>query len=156
MSPNPNVGKVELRGELSFAETQFKSAYQLKVSPYVGVRSSFDQLGISIVPQVIYNFYNSENFKFYCGVGIAFTYFTYSNAAFVSQNPATPIDGIAANDPYSFISFDDSILVKAGFQFNKKAEIFADYTTFTSTTRGGYFQLNRSNKQIGVVYLFGK
>jgi hypothetical protein len=154
--PNPNTGKVEFRGALSFAETQFNSVYQLKVSPYVGVKASFDQLGVSFIPQAIYNFYNSESFKFYCGVGIAFTYFNYSNAAFVSQNPATPITDIAANDPYHFNPFDESFLLEAGVRFNKKFGIFANAAIPTATTRGGYFQLTSSNKQIGIVYLFGK
>jgi hypothetical protein len=154
--PKPSTGKVELRAELSFAETKFSSSYQLKVSPYVGEKASFNQLGISLIPQIIYNIYNAENFKFYVGAGIGVTRFVYSNAYFGSQDPNISDGGIGSSDPYYFNGTDSSYLLKAGAKINKKFEIFFNYFTNTATTQGGYFQFVNSSKQIGIVYLLGK
>lgn len=154
--PNPNTGKVELRGELTFAETQFKALYQLKVSPYNAEKASFDQLGISFVPQVIYNFYNTENLKIYVGAGFGITHFIYSNSFFGPQNPNTSDNGIGTSDPYYFNGNDSSVLLTAGVKINGKFGIFGKYFTNTATTQGGYFQFVNSSKQIGLTYLFGK
>jgi hypothetical protein len=154
--PNLNTGKVELRGEISFAESQFNSSYQLKVSPYVGVKATYDQLGVSIAPQIIYNFYNAENFKIYAGAGVAFIHFIYSNSFFGSQNPKVYDNGVGETDPYNFIANNSSYMLTAGVKINRKFEIFAKYFTPTVTTGGGYFQLDTSNEQIGFIYFLGK
>jgi len=156
IAPNPNTGRVQFRADLSFTENQFNTSYQLKVSPYAGVTSSFNQLGVSFIPQVIYNFYNSENFKFYGGVGIALTYLSYSNSSFKSQNPGTSLDGIDTGDPYYFNNINNSFLLKLGVQFNKRFEIFADYFTSSPTTKNGYFEFNTATEQLGFIYFFGK
>jgi hypothetical protein len=154
--PNANTGKVEFRLGVLFAQANFNTKYQLKVSPYVPVRATFDQLGISISPEIIYNFYNAENFKFYGGVGMVFTHFSYSNAHFGSQNPAVSDNGIGQAEPYFFSPTDNSFLFQAGIQFNKKLEIFANYATSTITTKSNYWALNNNNKQIGILYIIGK
>ncbi len=152
--PNPNSGTVEFRADLSFADAQFSSSYLLKVSPYVGVKAAFNQLGISLVPQIIFNIYNSDNFKFYLGIGISLNYVNYSNAVFVSQNPSVSVAYISNTNPYAFNKVDDTYLLKAGMQFNKKLGIFVNYLTSTPTTQGGYYQLSRTCEQVGVVYFF--
>ncbi|HKB44178.1 MAG TPA: hypothetical protein VKC90_07305, partial [Chitinophagaceae bacterium] len=112
--PKPSTHKIELRVELLFAETKFGSSYQLKVSPYNLEKASFNQLNISIMPQVIFNLYNSADFRFYVGTGIAFTRFIYSNAYFGSQNPNISDGGVGSSDPYYFNRTDGSFLLKAG------------------------------------------
>jgi hypothetical protein len=154
--PNANTGKVEFRLGISVAQTNFNAMYQLKVSPYVPMRATFDQLGFSAVPEIIYNFYNAENFKVYIGVGLVFTHFSYSNAHFGSQNPAVSDNGIGSAEPYLFNPTDNSFKFQIGARFAKKLEIFANYATSTTTTRNGYWGLNSSNSQIGILYLIGK
>jgi hypothetical protein len=156
VDPNPNSGKLQIRAELSFTENQFSSSYVLKVSPYVGVKSSFNELGIAFTPQLIYNIYNSDNFKFFLGAGFVISHSSFSNAGFVSQNPATPITDIAANEPYTFNNLNTGFLLKTGIQLNKRVEIFANYYGSMPLTKGGYFAFSNSNKQIGILYFFGK
>jgi len=154
--PNPNTAKVELRGELSFAETQFKSLYKLKVSPYVAEKANYDQLSISFIPQVIYNFYNAKNLKIYGGAGVAISHFAFSNAFFGSQNPNVSDNNVGASNPYSFNSIDTSLELTAGVKVYGNFEIFGKFFTNTASTRGGYFQFVDSSKQVGITYLFGK
>jgi hypothetical protein len=154
--PNANVGRVALRVGLSVAQTQFRAMYQLKVSPFIPVKATFDQLALSVTPEVIYYLYNAENFKIYGGVGLVITGFSYSNARFGGQNPAVPDGNIGSTEPFYFNSSDGALKLQAGVQLAKKFEIFANYFTSTATTKGGYWKLSTQNSQIGVLFLIGK
>jgi hypothetical protein len=155
-NPVPSVGAVEFRVELSLAEAKFNSIYLFKDSPYVNVKTTFNQFSISLIPQIIYNIYNTDNFKFYLGIGISLNDVNYNNAAFESLVPSVSVAYIEQSNPFYFNKIDDTILLKAGMQFNKKYGIFINYLTSTPTTQGGYYQLSRTNEQIGLVYFLGK
>jgi hypothetical protein len=154
--PNPNTDRVEFRAELLFAESQFNSSYKATVSPYVGLRASFNQLGISFCPQIIYNFYHGENLKLYVGVGASVTHLVFSNVFFGSQDPKISDNGIGETDPYNFFVNNTAGLFKAGAKFGKKFEIFAQYFTSAVLTNSGYFEFNTNSKQMGLIYFFGK
>ena len=146
---NPNTGKLRFRIEASFIESQYRVSYQNKVYPYVGIKSTFNETWMSFSPQIIYNFYNADNLKFYMGAGIAFTYYKYSNVFF--GNPSSA-ENFAQITTYDFNSFDNPVLIKAGIQFAKHWGININYLTTVATTRGGYFQLNKNGEQIGLFY----
>jgi len=152
--PDPASDKEEFRIELSVVPSSFNSLYTLKVSPYVAARASFDQLAISVAPQVLFNVYNKPNFKFYLGIGLNVSYSTFSNPYFESQasatNPYFPIE------PYYFDKFNTSFLLKAGCKINKNMEVFFNYFTPASITGGAYFALSNSVMQVGGSYFFGK
>jgi hypothetical protein len=151
---NPNTGKLLFRLEASLAENQYRALYQNQVDPYVGIKASFNEVWISFAPQMIYNFYNAENFKFYAGVGIFFTKFKYSNVYFGGQTQTTQTANFAAQNPYDFNTFDNQILLKAGFRIGKRWGVFGNYLSPVSTTRHGYFQLNKDSEQFGINYYF--
>jgi hypothetical protein len=87
---NPNTRRLQLRIEAGITQGQYKYSYQLKVSPYIPFKASFNQLAISIAPQVLYNFYNAENFKIYGDFGVSFIRYSYSNAYLGSQSQLIP------------------------------------------------------------------
>ncbi|TWI97210.1 outer membrane protein with beta-barrel domain [Mucilaginibacter frigoritolerans] len=152
--PNANTGKLQLRAEVTIGTASYSSLYENKVSPYIGVKASFNDLIIAFAPEIIYNFYNGENFKFYAGAGILIGYNNYSNAVFGPQNPNDNFDGTASNDPYYFRNTETSFVIKAGIQFSKNWGIFADYVSSVPLTSGGYFQLNNTQERVGINYLF--
>jgi hypothetical protein len=155
INPNPVSGKVEFRVDLSVAPGQFNESYQLKVSPYTGAKASFDQLNISISPQIIFNFYNSTHLKIFVGAGGVITRFNFTNPYFGNQNSAAP----AANfpdEPYYFLKNGTSFLLKTGFRIHKNWEVFFNYIIPTSITPSPYFGFNNSVTQIGASYFFGK
>jgi hypothetical protein len=151
---NPNTGKLIFRTELMLGEGYYRSAYTNKVSPYVPISYKYDQLEFSIVPQIIYNFYNATNFKVYAGIGAAVTFYKYSNALFSSQDGKTPVAQIIQDNPYFFSPYNTLIMLKGGMQFTKKWGIFVDYLTTAPVTRGPYFVLNYSTLQAGINYSF--
>lgn len=148
---DPNSGKLVLRGELSFSLAKYNSLYQNKVYPYVSAKASYNEFGISFTPQIIFNFYNADNFKFYGGIGIALINSSYSNIYYGAQDPNTPFLG---DNNYNFIKFDTRGLLKAGIQLHKNWEVYFNYLTSGETTNRGYFQLNKTNEQLGINYIF--
>lgn len=151
---NANTGKLQLHVQVSVSEASYNSLYENKVDPMIGVKASFDDLIIAFTPEIIYNFYNAENLKFYGGVGFAVGYNNYSNAFFGPQNPNDNFYGTATNNPYYFRNTETSFVIKAGVQFSKRLGVFIDYTASSPLTSGGYFELNNTQERVGISYLF--
>lgn len=151
---NPSTRQLQFRLELSAAQSQFKSLYTLKVSPYIPFKASFDKMTLSFAPQIIYNFYNAENLKIYGGAGIALCYFKYSNPYLGSQTQPNSATDIEQNSPYFFNKLDDTFILKAGVQIHEKWGIFAQYMSSVADTKGGYFGLNSTVEQVGINYFF--
>jgi hypothetical protein len=152
--PNPNTGKLQILAEATVSNATYKSLYQNKVSPYIPVKASFNQLSVLVTPEIIYNFYNAENFKFFAGAGIILGYDSYSNLVFGAQNTNDNFYGTNTNNLYSFRTVEASFLIKTGVQFSKKWKIFINYLIPDNLQKGGYFQLNSTREQIGINYLF--
>jgi hypothetical protein len=154
--PRPATDRFEIRLEVGVNSAKYDAAYKLTVSPYVPVKVTFNQLGISIAPQIVYNLYSADNLKIYIGAGIAFFHFSYSNAFFGSQDPKVSDGGVGAANPFYFNSSDDAFILKAGVRIGKNVEIFGNYLSNTAITQGGYFQMVNSTGNVGLIYLFGK
>jgi len=151
---NPATRQLQFRLEIGIADSHPKSLYTLKVDPYIPFEASFDELQISFNPQIIYNFYNAENFKIYGDVGFNLSYFKHSNSYFGSQARPNSAPEFQESVPYFFNSFDSNLLVKIGVEINKKWGIFAQYISSEAVTKGGYFQMDSTAKQVGVSYIF--
>ena len=152
--PDAN-GKVEFKVDLSANFTQFSTLYKLDVSPYTGAKAFYNQTGIALTPQILYNIYRAPNFAFYLGVGFSFTFDTYSDAAFGPQASGNPGNFPVAGG-YDFSSITSPFLLKAGVRIHKNIEIYFDYYTSDYTTNNTYFAFQNQNKQIGINYYFGK
>lgn len=151
---NPGTRQLQFRLEASVAKSKYNFLYNLKVSPYIPFRASFDELSISVAPQIIYNFYNTENFKIYGDVGIAFCIDNFSNSYLGSQSQPNSAWDMEANDSYVFRKTDDGFLLKLGVQVHKNWGIYFQYLTGVAVTSGGYFQMNSTCEQIGLNYFF--
>ena len=151
---NPATRRLQFRIELSGRQNKFQSLYTLKVSPYKPTEVSFNVTAFSVSPQVIYNFYNADNFKAFIGMGAIFSHFSYSNAYFGTQNHDGSEAGIASNEPFVFVGSDDAMLGKAGVQIGHHLVIYGAVESNVSITQNDYFALSSSYKQIGINYLF--
>lgn len=150
---NPSTRQLQFRLEAGLALSQFKSLYPLKVSPYGPFEASFDMNTFSISPQIIYNFYNAENFKVYADIGMSLLFFSYSKPYLGPQDRSpSPLD--LSTNPYYFNKTDDGFLLKGGVQIHKNFGIFVQYQTSVSNTKGGYFGLTSIAEQVGLNYYF--
>ncbi|HTE02095.1 MAG TPA: hypothetical protein VK668_22560 [Mucilaginibacter sp.] len=150
---NPNTGKLLFRIEGSLAQSQYKYSYLNTVYPYVDFKTNFDELTLSLSPQVIYNIYNGENLKVFFGAGATVSYFKFSNIYYGPHEPNPAYNG-ASNNAFYFNTFDDMFLVKAGVQIGKRWIVYGNYFSNSAATRLGYFAITSSCKQIGLNYLF--
>jgi hypothetical protein len=153
--PDPDGGKAELKLDLAVSPGQMNALYTLKVSPYIGAKASYNQLGIFLTPQVQYNFYNTPDFRFFVGAGLSLTYISYSKPYFQSQDASAP-NAYFPIEQYYFTSVGNSFLIKTGFRIHKNWELYYNYNTSLATTKGGYFGFNVEIQQVGVNYFFSK
>ncbi|HVW96448.1 MAG TPA: hypothetical protein VHA56_10820 [Mucilaginibacter sp.] len=148
---DPVLKRLLFRVEVSAGFSKYTSTYMNKAYPYVEARASFNRMDLSLMPQVIYNFYNGDNFKFYGGFGVDVFKSFYSNVYYGADDPSQPFD---AHNDYTFRTFDTRFLFKAGIQVHQHFELFYNYLTSSGTTNLGYFQLNNIDTQVGIIYLF--
>jgi len=150
--PNPGLGKMDFRLDLSINPSRFNTVYALKVIPYGQARATYNQLGIYINPHAVFNIYSSPAFKFYLGLGASVNFYFYSDQYFESQgqssNPYFP------KEPFYFNEVNVAFLVTGGFRIGSNWEIYFNYFTPTSTTSGDYFYFSNQIEQLGVSYFF--
>jgi len=151
---NPVVRRFQLRIEAGVGKSQFQSLYDLKVSPYIPFKASFDEISVNVAPQVLYNFYNAENFKVYASVGFLLRYFKFSNSYFGSQSQPNSATDIEKNDPYLFVSSQNSVMFKVGVQIHKNWGLFAQYYASEPITEDTYWSLSSKCTQFGINYYF--
>jgi len=151
---NPANRKLQFRLELSEAQSEYKYLYASKVSPYEPTEASYNEMALAASVQLIYNFYNTDNFKIFGGVGFTLMHCSFSNSYLGSQSHDGSESDIEANNPYFFFTSNDGFVIKGGVQFTKHFEFFANYLNGISTTNGGYFQLTSNIVQLGVNYIF--
>jgi hypothetical protein len=156
IDPNPTVGKVELRADISVRLSKENTTYKLTVTPYGSTTASFNETTISFTPQIIYNFYNANNFKIYVGLGFALNHSNFSNTYFGPANNSSTGGPSSATEPFAFNGSDNAFVLKAGFKLHSHLEVFFNYYTSEPTTAGGYFSFNNTTNQLGLSYFFGR
>ncbi len=114
--------------------------------------TTFNTISVAITPQVIYNFYNSDNFKVYFGAGAQINLNFYSNQHNQIDFYLGGNLGQSYDNPLKLNSFAVSPLGRAGMSFTN-IEVYAAY--IGPTPVGGY-SLSTSSYRIGLNYALGK
>ncbi|RYU86864.1 hypothetical protein EWM62_17075 [Mucilaginibacter terrigena] len=150
---NPNAQNVAFRVEFGIGANKYESNYKNQVSPYNDVVFHFTQLSFSITPQVVYNFYNKPDLKFYAAIGGQISINTYLNKAFRNKDGSEFRQFAGPTFNFYKASFNP-IIIKTGFTINKKIDVFAMYTPPNNINVDPYFVISYSTLQAGVAYLF--
>ena len=150
---NKEVQRVLVRLELSYTSANPKMFFDY--SPPGGdhliVNSSIKQTTIGITPQVIWNLYNTDKFKFYIDGGISINISNYKN-----EYSRLNINGLykTNNLPIvvqNWISFP----VCVGVEFNKRVSIYTGYRNSSVISQQAAYAANTSSVFGGVNYFFG-
>ncbi|WEK20001.1 MAG: hypothetical protein P0Y49_02385 [Candidatus Pedobacter colombiensis] len=153
---NPDIGKMIIRAELSLLTNKNElSVFSTSRQPDMYALHSFDNFSFEIMPQVIYNFYNTVKTKAFVGIGLGFNFTSTSNNKYYLS--VTPEDRVY--DPYiqmDFKKFYFAAQLKTGVVINKRFEIAAGFVPPTAITSYSYFNVNMQRVKIGFNYLFGK
>jgi len=89
----------------------------------------YNQFTISLTPQILYNFYNTDKLKIYAGMGASLNLSAYSGKEFTGTTTADPKD-VALSGFWVGIPF------QTGVAINKSWELSFTYAPYTKYTPG--------------------
>jgi hypothetical protein len=151
---NKNTQRLLLRLELEAAGNHFN--FDNISAGNNGEHNSLDikQYVISVMPQVIYNFYSEENLKIFASVGVSANVAAYNNYNYVTTS-STGLTSVKNKYPdFQHVYFNFPL--KAGVLINKHFEVYGAYLVSSSATNYVSYSANIAGYQAGINYLFGK
>jgi hypothetical protein len=150
VTPNPNVGKLVVRGEIQVTGATFKSIVDRYFNdPAYKAEYKINQFIIILNPQVIYTIYNTNAFKFYVDGGLAI------NIAKDSGNSLYNPKLDKTDENYLYLSKNwFNFPIKLGIVLNKKIDIWASYTTPASITDNSKYSIDATSIKAGINYQF--
>ncbi|HVS93075.1 MAG TPA: hypothetical protein VHE59_13625 [Mucilaginibacter sp.] len=150
--PNKTTQRYFLRIEASFTEASHSfSDPQDANGSSATIKFSYNT--VSLAPQVVYNFYNTDNFKVFMAAGALLNFSSYGQhqyTIYFHNIPQAEPDG-----DLSFLNFWAAFYGKAGILIHKHIELYADYIpTTTLTDNFNPFAGKVSLFQTGLNYIF--
>ncbi|MDT3404134.1 hypothetical protein [Mucilaginibacter terrae] len=148
---NKYTQKLIWRGELTFS--MLKASFKLNNKQYPR-EYAINQFSASLTPQVLYSFYNTDNFKFYMGAGIGLNLSTYPKNTYTefSEPKASVQDDYLAH----LLTYWTNVNIRAGFILYKKFDINLLYLPPITYSNQLYFSVSSTVYGLGVNYRFGK
>lgn len=148
---NPNVKHILVRLELSYETASYETTTN---SPFYA-QHTFDQHTGTLTPNVIYNLYNTDRFKFYLGAAVSFNFSHYGYSIYRFALGSDPnLTDEYKNYPEmanAWVSFTG----KAGVVFNNRVELFIGYSPYAVVTdHYGGLSGAVNGARSGVNYLF--
>jgi hypothetical protein len=142
-------GKFKVRGELSFSDIKPRFTAMVPTGFFnvpTAQSYTFNQYTIALTPQVIYNFYRTNDCMLYAGLGISANYSFYSN------NTTT----ITSIKPYDFEKVWIAYPLQAGVVIAKRVDIYALYCFPAAYNEASSFSISNTVYGLGLHYHIGK
>ena len=148
---NPNTGRFALRLEGLISGNMYKANFDNATSPYFPLHYSFTQIGISIIPQFVYNIYNTDKLKVYLSPGVQICILNYTNKKFYSTNSGvdTPINSL-----FDFESYFITGRIKAGVKISNRVDISIAYQIPEQLTTTNLARVQLNTIGAGLNYYF--
>jgi hypothetical protein len=152
---NPNTQQLIFRGELSLS--YINPQFNYNGTTGAGVQTySFNQYTAALLPQILFNAYNKENFKVYVDGGIGINFSNYSNQKVVTQSSAANTTMII-EDPYQFENVWTDFPFEAGMMLNKKIDIsFTCTPLYGSYSKYIFIHAGNQSMSLRIKFLLGK
>lgn len=160
---NSAIKKLIFRAELGISSNKYDITNVIsnigKVSSEVSTYThTFNEVAVQLSPQVIYNLYNKENFKYFLAAGAALNIASYSKSlktkvfttSYMSEK--TTIDA----DPVPFRGVYFTPRVATGVVLNNRWELSAHYILPAAITSYANYNIEMGRVNAGLTYLFGK
>jgi hypothetical protein len=159
---NPYVQQLAFRTELSFSYVDPEFKYPVTVNgSQTNQIYSFSQYTASLVPQILFNIYNKDNFKVYLDAGLAFNFSAYTGGNFTIQSSDPQV--VKANTvqkPYKLEPFWANFPLQLGVTLNKRIELcftYIGYATYTNyTPNPASFYASNQTTSLGIKFILGK
>jgi hypothetical protein len=157
---NKSVKKLFFKVELNLAMNKIRATYN---STYTGFNKvgreeelTFNQLGISAVPQLAYNIYNTENLKFFVAAGFQLNFSSFSNTHYYGTNTLNGQFVDKKDNPVFYKKITTSITAKTGVTLANKFDIYLGYGSPVAITDHKVYGVDLSYYRLGINYLLGK
>ncbi|WP_121808075.1 hypothetical protein [Mucilaginibacter kameinonensis] len=156
---NPNTGRLIFRTELVLEMIKARvSNYDVEYSSTTIRTYSFTQTSASLRPQLVYNFFNGNNFKFYLGGGAAINFSRYSAANTKKQMSSATVPGFNSVSEEKVPSSGGAWftpIAKAGFIVGKKFDLSFGYSPSTGiAAAANILGISVTTVEAGVNYHF--
>jgi hypothetical protein len=122
---------------------------------YVYRRHTFESMTIGVIPQFIYNFYNTSALKVYGGAGAGLHFSKHKNNQTATKVIATDLLRID-EDKVLLQSYYFAPTLNAGIVLGKKYEVFGNYYINSPLTDYINFNVNLQRTNIGVRFIIPK
>ncbi|MDR6944908.1 outer membrane beta-barrel protein [Mucilaginibacter pocheonensis] len=145
---DPNVGRLGFRAEVAFTDNKYKGTetYTGGINTY-----SFNQYTLSIIPQLLYHFYNAESFKLYGDAGASLNISRYKGNNSI-QNANNKIS--ETKDVLDLSKGWTSFPLKAGAVINKKFDVSITYIPSAAFSKSLAYYVTVTTIQASFNYLF--
>ncbi|QEC79406.1 hypothetical protein [Mucilaginibacter ginsenosidivorax] len=149
--PNPSVGKLIVRGEVMVTGAAYKNSVDLYFNQPDIPKSDFNvkEFLVIINPQVIYNIYNTANFKFFIDAGMSYAFVKTTGNSIYNSHLQTTIPNYLSLSS-GLISFP----VKLGITVAKKVDIYISYSTPAAITNSRDYSIDATSIKAGINYEF--
>lgn len=148
---NPNIQKLILRADLSLSYITPRLILPTSANSNTNDIYRFNQYTVSMVPQLLYNFYNKDNFKVYIDVGVSFNFSSYSNSKIIDPNTGTKDPN---EQPYHLEPYWANFPLQIGVMLNKKMEFSFTYTGIAPYTQYVYSSLSNRSASLGMRFYY--
>lgn len=163
---NPATRKVIYRMELSFLGGKYKSASSWKDAGFQDDGSSirtkmehvFNQYTAQLTPQLIFNIYNSNKFKYFVSGGASLNFSVYKKHENINDRSSINafVIPVVTADPIDLKSFYFSPRINTGIVLNNKLEVVAGYEPRSSITSYPDYTVGVQRLRLGINLLFDK
>jgi hypothetical protein len=145
---NPEVGRLVFKAEIALSANTFKTYFNQYFYSAPKSYLTLNQYTVSLEPQVLYNIYNSDRFKFYLEAGVSLNFSKYSNNNLYSAGSTDPESNYIEVTNSWF-----SVPLSAGVTLNNKIGLYVSYIIPSVFSGNGF---SYSSTQFGLTYTFGQ
>lgn len=156
--PAPAVGRLIFRLCLTYTATTY--TFNNNSDPIYNIVNPVDykinvkQNTLFIIPQVIYNIYNTEKLKVFAGVGYSLNELSYSNNAVTAYQGGKIISSPSEGNNFDSKGEYSSFQFKSGILLNRKFEISAAYCPSANLSNSLEYTNSQTNYQLLLNYIF--
>jgi len=143
---NPEVGKLVFKGEIALSANAYKTYFNQYYYSHPLSYITLNQYTLSLDPQVLYNIYNSDRFKFYLEAGVSLNFSKYSNNNLYSAGSTEPEQNYIQLTSGWF-----SVPLSAGITLNNKIGIYVTYIVPSVISENNF---TYNSIQFGISYTF--
>lgn len=160
---NPALRKLIYRLQFSVYTTQYEVERTGEVkttltSTETTQKHSFNQIGLTFAPQVVYNVYNANQLQVYISAGAEANFSSYQKNELFKHSISNFYgeETTITQNPVDFVTFNFAPRAGAGVLLNKRFEISLGYGFPSSITNYLSFAVKAQRITAGLHYHFGK